>query len=473
MRHPLVVLAIIFSLGIILADKIRISPFWPGLLAVLFLALTLASAKKTIFFEFSLCCLIFLIGVLALRNYYYLPKCHVAKFIYHKNSGSCSVKGCVLSPPVIKGRRSSFILQVKEIQLDNVSYNACGSLLVYIKGMKEFSYGQELILKGKLNRPFVFGRQGKKSYRDYFYRQGIYVILHVDPVSPPINLGEARGFKLKRFAFCLKGKIEGLIFQYLPGLSGGILDAMILGEKKNIPALVYSSMIKSGTVHILVVSGFNVGIVAFIIMSILKLMRMTRRLRVLIAAPLLILYCLVTGSSCPVVRATVMAIVFILSYLLKREADIYNSLSLSALFILGFNPAQLFDVGFQLSFVSVFSIAYLYPRLKALLRIDVVKLVYFKFLLEAGLVSVASWLGTFLFIAYYFRLFSTVTVIANLFIVPLATLITLTGFGLVIAALFCPGLAHLFACASELLVSLLLRINAFLISLPFACISLS
>ncbi|MEI6632110.1 MAG: ComEC/Rec2 family competence protein, partial [bacterium] len=79
---------------------------------------------------------------------------------------------------------------------------------------------------------------------------------------------------------------------------------------------------------------------------------------------------------------------------------------------------------------------------------------------------------TFLFIAHYFKLFSTVTVIANLFIVPLATLITLSGLGLVMVALLCPILAPLFACSSEFLVLLLLKINGFLVNLPFACLTL-
>jgi competence protein ComEC len=113
------------------------------------------------------------------------------------------------------------------------------------------------------------------------------------------------------------------------------------------------------------VSGFNVGIVTFIIILLLKLIRLPRKVRLACAIILLILYCLVTGASTPVVRATVMAGVFLLAYLFKREPDIYNSLFLAAIFILAFNPRQLFDIGFQLSFASVFSIIYIYPKIKS------------------------------------------------------------------------------------------------------------
>ncbi len=472
MKHPLALLAVIFSLGVFLADKIRVTPFWPGLFSFISLCLCLFTFKRRILFEIFLCSLVFLAGAFALKNYHYLPKCHVAKFAYHKNTPLCGIKGYVDSQAVIKGSRSIFILQGQVIRLENVNYNCCGRLLVYVKGRKEFALGEELLLEGRLRRPFVFGGKERGSYRDYLYRQGIYAILRADSAGVVISPNKKHFLLPRSLASRLKRKIESLIFLYLPGLPGSILDAMILGEKKNIPPLVYNSMIKSGTVHILVVSGFNVGIVAFIVMLILRLMRLGRRLRILIAIPLLIIYCLMTGASNPVLRATVMAVVFISSYLFKREADIYNSLGLAGLFILWFNPAQLFDIGFQLSFACVFSIAFFYPRIKALFRIDYLRIKYLKFLLEGALVSLSSWLGTFIFIAYYFRLFSTVTVVANLFIVPLAGLITLSGFSLVIVSLLCPGLAHLFAYANEFLVSLLLKINASLVSLPFAFFSL-
>ena len=84
----------------------------------------------------------------------------------------------------------------------------------------------------------------------------------------------------------------------------------------------------------------------------------------MLAIPVIFLYCLMTGATNPVLRATLMAVVFLLAYFLKRDADIYNSLSLAAIFILSFNPLQLFDIGFQLSFASVLAIVLIYFNLK-------------------------------------------------------------------------------------------------------------
>ena len=201
-------------------------------------------------------------------------------------------------------------------------------------------------------------------------------------------------------------------------------------------------------------------------------MRLRKRVRFCLAVPLLVFYCLISGASTPVVRATVMAIVFMFGLFIKREPDIYNSLSIAALFILGFNPAQLFDVGFQLSFASVISIVYLYPKIKSLLHADSLKIKGIRLLIDGCLVSFSAWLGTMGFIAYYFKIFSPITVLANLFIVPLATLITLSGFSLIMMGLILPCLAPFFASTCELLVKLLLNINAFLIKLPVSCLYL-
>ena len=197
-------------------------------------------------------------------------------------------------------------------------------------------------------------------------------------------------------------------------------------------------------------------------------MRIRRKLRLILAVICLLIYCLITGASNPVIRATVMGSVFLLAYLFKRAPDIYNSLACAALFILLLNPRQLFDVGFQLSFASVTAIVYLYPKLRAFLRIADCGSKVLRFICDGLLVSFSAWIGTMGIIAYNFRIISPVTVLANLLIAPLAGLITLCGFTLVLCGLFCPLLAGPVSTTCAMLVTLLLNINASAIKLPFA-----
>ena len=114
--------------------------------------------------------------------------------------------------------------------------------------------------------------------------------------------------------------------------------------------------------HILAISGFNVGIVAYVIFLFLKIFPLGRRGHYILTILILIVYAVLTGGQPPVVRATIMAVVFLAGFILEREPESINTLSCAALFILLVNPVNLFDVGFQLSFVSVLAIIVFYPK---------------------------------------------------------------------------------------------------------------
>ena len=470
MKHPLTLLTFLFCLGILFAAKIKIPFLQIYALALVFLALAaICVFKNDLRADIFLACLVFMLGICVFTNLRTLPSKHICRYAYYKNNQLYRIKGFISSDPVFKMNKTSFLFRAEEISFGNFHYRTCGDTLTYVKARPGLEYGEALIIAGSLYRPFNKTATGKTSYRDYLTNQGVYSILSADYF---VKLNYNKGLSPKRFALYLKSRAEEIIFRYLSHLSASITDAMILGEKRNVPGLIYNSMVRSGTVHILVVSGFNVGIVFLIINLFLRLLRLKRRFRIYAAIPLLILYCLLTGSSNPVVRATVMAITYALAYLFKREADIYNSLSLAALFILMFNPGQLFDVGFQLSFASVISIVYFYPKIKSLLRLGSLKNRLIKAVAEGASLSFSAWLGTAGFIAYYFKLFTPVTVLANLFIVPLATLITLCGFSLIFFAWLSPSLGRLFALPCELLAALLLNINTALIKIPGASLNL-
>lgn len=470
MRHPLAWLTLAFSLGILVFAQAKIS-FWllyffSGALFIL----SLLSSRKFLRFDIFLLCLIFLSGGILLKNRQALSRSHISCHISDKNAQPYIIKGFIASQPLPKNKRASFIFNICRIQRGNLEYNCCGKILVYASGRQNLRYGEELVLSGVLLPALGADNPRRKGPADYLRRQGIYSVMRLSPAGIIVTY-KNRGQPVKRLAYWLKERAEGVFFRRACGVSAGILDAMLLGEKRNVPALIYNSMIKTGTVHILVVSGFNVGMVIFIVVLILKMLRLPRRTRIFLAAPLLIIYCLLAGASTPVVRATIMGIFFLSAYLVKREPDIFNSLSLAALFILGINPQQLFDAGFQLSFASVISIAWLYPKIRQLLGVEKVRAAPLRLLIEGCLISFSAWLGTAGFIAYYFKIFSPVTVLANIFIVPLAALITLCGFSLLAAELVLPFFVPLFCASSEFLVMLLILLNSLLLKLPFACFS--
>ena len=465
MKKPLVSLAVFYCLGIVLADLVRIN-FWiiMAIASVVFVVVNLW-VKASWLFLLSVLFLALLTGVLSLKNSYRLPGCHIYNFVSGKDSSIYSINGFISTVPEFRNGHYWLTLRAHEIQAGKLKFNCCGELLVKLDFPQELNYGENLTLIGNLNRLYSFNR-ASRSYQDFLTRQGIYLIMPVKDFRQITRQSGFSGSRLIQGCLRLRVYLEQIINRYLPALPASILAAMVLGQKSNIPWLINNSMIRSGTVHILVVSGFNVGIVAFIINLSLKILRIGRKVRIIFTAICLFGYCLITGASNPVIRATVMGLVFLAAYFLKRDADIYNS----GLFILLIGPRQIFDVGFQLSFISVLAIVYFYPKLKALIRLESCRVKILKFIGESCLVSLSAWLGTLTIIALNFRIISPVTVLANILIVPLATLITLCGFTLVLSGLVNPYLAHLFSLPTAVLITLLLNINAILIKLPFAYI---
>ncbi|KPK98889.1 MAG: hypothetical protein AMJ95_02095 [Omnitrophica WOR_2 bacterium SM23_72] len=467
MKRPLVSLAILYALGIFFFRKITVPISTLYVLSVTLLMLCLLSTKKQRIFNIFLSFFIFFLGAVALKNTQVLSHSHVSQFVRSKDNPYI-IKGWIANQPFSDNHKTSFVLRTEVIKSGEHSYSCEGNILVQLKGRKDLFYGEELILRGQLYRPFGGFSASGRSYRDYLYDRDVRLMMKVKTEADLIRLHKTRGFMPRRFALWLKGRMEKVLFRHTSSLTQGVLGAVILGDKKRVPRFFHNSMMKSGTLHILVVSGLHVGIVGFMILFILKLLGLTRRSRSFIAILSLVIYCFMTGVSTPVVRATIMAIILLLGSILKREPDICNSLALAFLFILLINPRQLFDVGFQLSFACVISLIYFYPKMRMLLRIQQIRFACLRFLLDGVFVSLSCWLATMWFIARYFRMFSPVTVLANLIIVPLAVLMTLCGFSLIVIGGFFASLAPILANTCDFLVATLVRVNTFLVNLPLA-----
>lgn len=462
MKGPLPVVSIALCAGIAIAAATRLG-FVPMYLAAACLCLAACvTLERPLAFDIFLVLLALCAGCLLYRNSTTLPGTHLSRLGI---SGHCLLQGVVAK----EAGDTLFVLESARVYYRGIPRRCCGRVLVRLKEKREFLPGDSLEIYGTLrtDRPGY----AHSGYARYLANRGIHCTFRAGRiVSYAGRWGPA--YALQRLSIRIKKRLQQGLYAQASAMTAGILAAVVLGDKKGVPPAVYRAMAKNGTVHILVVSGFNVGIVAGLVMLVLKLLRLKRAIRCVLAVPLLICYCLVTGASEPVVRATVMALVFLLSYIFRRESDVYVSLSLAALVIVVAHPGQLFDVGFQLSFASVISIVCLYPRFNALLRLDCLRCRPVRYLLAASLVSLSAWLGTAALVARYFRFVSWTAVLANLCIVPLASFLTLSGFALIFISLAAPALAPAFAACCESAVMLLLFLNGLFLRLPFACLSL-
>ena len=135
---------------------------------------------------------------------------------------------------------------------------------------------------------------------------------------------------------------------------------MIVLQSLNLFALLF---VQTGTAHILAISGLHIGVVAAIFLLLVKFIPIGGKCQSAGVIGLLMFYAFLTGGRPSVVRATIMMIVFLASFIVEKERDVLNTLSLSAMIILVYNPLNLFDIGFQLSFVCVLSIIFLNSQL--------------------------------------------------------------------------------------------------------------
>ena len=249
MQYPLVLSAVLFALGIA-AGKIAAVPFaLIYSLVVLLLVLSVLSWRKGLRFKIFISCLIFLLGTVWLKNQLILPKCHIARRIFYKTDNSCVLKGFVSGEPGYKMGRTTFIITAQEARFGRKNYIVCGSVYLCLKGSLGLSYGDRLILEGKLFRPYQ--PRAAKGRGSYLSSRAIFAVMNVeDPVFVTV-CGQGAGSVVYSFALRMKHGVESLINKYAPQPAAAVLEAMILGEKKDIPPLLYRSMMNTGTVHIL------------------------------------------------------------------------------------------------------------------------------------------------------------------------------------------------------------------------------
>lgn len=295
-----------------------------------------------------------------------------------------------------------------------------------------FAQGDILQIKGRLSLPNRAKNPGEFDYQKYLVRKKIYTILWVYDEKNIKKIGKKPVFIVLRWSNLLREKILGIINKNLPAEESSVLAGLLIGDKTGLTDEIQKTFIDAGVMHVLVVSGANVGfIVALFYWLFRNVLRLRKDICWILSIPIIIIYALITGSNPPVVRASIMAIVFILTYLLQRNVSVYQSLLLSFLVILLFEPLILFDIGFQLSFTATFGIIFLMskliPSIKSLPRILFA-------VISISLVSVSAQLFVNPVMAYYFHRLSLVAIISNLIIVPLIAVISWSGFGLFFAA---------------------------------------
>lgn len=414
--------------------------------------------------------LVLSLGLLSSAALYYQvrfnvhPRNHISNFL--RIEEPLVVEGVVVKAPEIHGDKRSLILETKQVKGAFGSLNTQGKVLVNIHHCgKRFEYGDRILIQGRLRMPRGERNPGEFNYRAYLRRRGVFGIISVyggDKIKV-VGRGEGRGF-FSRVIYPVRHYVSDLVDRTIGDSEGALLKGLLIGERAEIPQEIKDSFARTGVIHVLAISGLHVGFILAIFITLFSLFRLPYKVQMILTMGALVFYVLITDMRPSVMRASIMAGTALLGSLLERRVDIYNILALAALIILLIKPSELFETGFQLSFVAVLSILYFYERLKSFFS----RLKLPKCFLAVFLISLAAQLGTLPLTAYYFGRIPLISFLSNLIVVPMVGLIVALGFTSIITGLFCWGLAESYAGANWLILTGLIKLVQWTKRLPFA-----
>lgn len=393
------------------------------------------------------------------------------------------LKGKIVSLPEKNEEKISFLLASEEINRLSLSptkvQGSPSTVLVQGKVLVNYippedipfpyEYGDKIEITGSLKLPQGAINPGSFDYRKYLVRKEIYSLFYVNPEKEIKKISSANKYSLFYWTNLSRKKFLEIIAKNLPQEEGEILAGILLGEKSQLTPEIKKIFVDAGVMHILVVSGLNVGFVVAIFFWLFRwVFYLPRRTAMFLLFPIIIFYLFLTGAEAPVVRASIMAICVLLALLLKRETSIYQALLLALLIILLINPQSLFDVSVQLSFFATVGIIYLTTKLSKPFLKTPKPIVY---LTGCFFTSLAAQLSVNPLMAYYFHKVSIIAILANLLVVPLAGIILASGFLLIFSALFGGIILFLVKQVNLLLLTGLIKMVNFFASLPKAIIN--
>ncbi|OVE75715.1 hypothetical protein BVX98_07105 [bacterium F11] len=341
--------------------------------------------------------------------------------------------GVVISPPDKRPKGLVLTLQVETImeweptkKMGSVS----GRVLLHVMGKapKNINPGDRLRVVGRLQKPTDKKIPGTFDYTAYLKNKNIHCLLFTGS-RQTTNLGPSHQKKLLRWGWNRREKIVSVFKKYLNEEEATVISGLVVGERPRFHPYIRKIFIESGTMHILVASGSNVAFVIGVWFLLARfLFHLTRKIA--LATSLLGVWCyvLIVGADAPIFRAGVMSTVGILAYLMAREDRAYHALALAALSLLLPSPKTLFDVGFQMSFVTAFGMIYFLPRIDPLFRSFSTPVLWI-FRLMAATLTAQLWLAPIT--ALVFKRFFPISLFSNILVMPLSGVGLLAGFGLV------------------------------------------
>lgn len=404
-----------------------------SLMILLYKRLKIWLYKKTV--ASILYLLFFLLGAwLCLVNTNFLKRDYFARNNYPQ------LKVWVANEPQQKEDILRFEVNIEKGYLNNKAHKASGKLLVALKldSLKpiKLQYGDELLMIGNYNaveppyNPYEFDFKkwlaAKNIYQQTFIRQ-----------DQLIQTKENVGNPIIRYALQLRKRQIDTYRQLIKDDEAfAVASTLVLGYRADLSKETLAAYSKTGTIHALSVSGMHVGLVYLMLHAMLFFLN-RKKATIIIKIIFIILaiwaYSLITGFAPSVLRSAIMLSIYILSKQFKKSNNSYNILAFAAFTLLIYNPFFIWDVGFQLSFISVFGLIYLQPKIYEWLHF---KNKIADQIWNVTALSLSAQLVTMPLSVYYFHQFPMYFIISNLFILIPVSLMMYLGLGILVLKVY-------------------------------------
>ncbi len=472
-KLPLLVPALCFAIGILLGCRYQHLDSQTVTLAFtyLFILLTLRKYRRL----GHLLHLSFLIaGYLLTAARFQYPHAHISQF---PDVNRAAIYGRIATfvQEKTEGKRTkiSFTIDSKWLRIGWEKKNVNGRVQVFLINPKKAPRpGDWVEIRGSLKSPEPKSTPGEFDYLNYLRRKGITKTLLGIGFWSIARIEKPKTRSWRDHLEIMRANIDAKINELLPFPNGQIASALITGLQKNIPDEIYETFVKTGTAHLISISGLNISLIAgFFYFGIRLIGIFPPKIAALLAFVITVIYVFIGGANPPVARAGVMAGILLFTVIVEREYEVLNALLAACFVLLALDPLDLFSASFQLSFVAVLSIVLALELNKntadPAFSETWIQRVRFYFLQDLKATWVTFW-SLLPLILYHFNTISPIGFAANLAAIPAFLVINVLIIPITMIGYCCLPFAKLLAQAPSLLIELTHWLLIHLSKFPFA-----
>ena len=435
-RYPFLRLLIALVIGILAAEFITLGiPYWIYLACILASALFVWFAPPKIHLHHKRSASLGIsLQLFFLITGYALAEKKNSQADITDLSNASGVVCRITQTPVAKTKsfKSEAFIQYALLDSEWVPVNKKMILYCPLASSAPFVYDEIVFIKSTITRPKPPLNPYQFNYKRYLEKKDVFYQSYVKK-EDVLPLGMDHQFTLNDFEEECVQYSRNVFYSLIPDSNlSAVATALLVGYQEELDPETKTNFSRVGAMHILAVSGLHVGVIFIMLSGFLFFLDRSKYTRILKAVILIIFlwgYAIIAGFSPSIVRASLMFTFLIPIRSFNFPGNAYNNIASSAFLLLLYNTNYLFDVGFQLSYVAVLGIIYLYPLIK-----DWINSKYWLVdqVWQLTAVSIAATIFTFPIVLYNFGQFPVSFLVSNLIAVPVSTFIIYVGIGALI-----------------------------------------